>query len=44
MIDAEKVLEFDIIKKQLQDFSYTDKAKMMIKDLKPYMYSSKKRV
>lgn len=37
MINTEKVLEFDIIKEQLQEFSYTDKAKMMIKDLQPYM-------
>ena len=37
MISTEKVLEFDIIKEQLQEFAYTDKAKMMIKDLQPYM-------
>lgn len=44
MMNTEKILEFDIIKKQLEEFAYTDKAKVMIRELQPYMSESELRV
>lgn len=37
MIDTEKVLEFDIIKKKLSELAYTEKAKKEVENLAPYL-------
>ncbi|MCI6466400.1 MAG: DNA mismatch repair protein MutS [Faecalicatena sp.] len=37
MINTEKTLEFDMIKKKLSELAYTDKAKIEIEKLSPYL-------
>lgn len=37
MINTEKILEFDMIKKKLSELAYTDKAKIEIEKLSPYL-------
>lgn len=37
MIDTEKVLEFDIIKRKLSELAYTEKAKKEVENLAPYL-------
>lgn len=37
MLNTEKILEFDKIKNKLSEFAYTEKAKLEIKNLAPYL-------
>ena len=37
MINTEKILEFDVIKRKLSDLAYTSKAKTEIENLAPYL-------